>query len=133
MFPESGSGFDRGAAAVNKLGRENLRAESKEEAENNQDNTDKAELKEEANGLILDDFFGGGNVGDGTIFVKRSAGATESNAEKYTMTVIFYHRIRGAVVIEKWVVVWAVVPNAGCSEIGARGGKPSFEGGSIET
>lgn len=100
MLPEGRGGFGGGATTIDKFGWENLRAKGEKEAKNNQNNTDEAELKQEANRLILDDFFRcGDNFGKGA--VHSSASGAETDAKKNAIAIVVYHRVRSTGVVEK--------------------------------
>jgi len=75
------AGFDLCSAAVEEASGENGGEEGEEKAENDENDTDEAELEEKAERLVLNDFFGASDTGDGRIEVERSASATEASAD----------------------------------------------------
>ncbi len=132
MVPESVGGlggfcghFRGGGATVEEFARKNLGAESDEETENSKSDTDKAGLKEEGEGFVLDNFFRrSDNIG--RFRMHGSAGATEADTEEDA---------RGSEVgREKTSGVFSTSGTSTAEfERGmARGGEPGLDGDSIK-
>ena len=62
--------------------REKLRSKGNKQREDNEADAEEAELKEEGEGLVLDDFLRAGDAGDRRIEVESGASATETDAEE---------------------------------------------------